>query len=69
MDARLQRRVQRYGWDKASLAYEQFWRRPLAPAQERVLALADVAPGADVLDVACGAHRADLGDDRVCVGG
>ena len=54
MDARLQRRVQRYGWDKASLAYEQFWRRPLAPAQERVLALADVAPGADVLDVACG---------------
>lgn len=54
MDPRLQRRVQRYGWDKASLAYEQFWRRQLAPAQERVLALADVAPGSDVLDVACG---------------
>lgn len=54
MDARLQRRVQRYGWDKASLAYEQFWRRQLASAQERVLALAEIAPGAEVLDVACG---------------
>jgi ubiquinone/menaquinone biosynthesis C-methylase UbiE len=54
MDPRLQRRVQRYGWDKASLAYEQFWRQQLAPAQERVLALAGIAPGAHVLDVACG---------------
>jgi ubiquinone/menaquinone biosynthesis C-methylase UbiE len=46
--------VQRYGWDKASLAYERFWRRQLAPAQERLLALADIAPGAHVLDIACG---------------
>jgi ubiquinone/menaquinone biosynthesis C-methylase UbiE len=54
MDARLQRRVQRYGWDKASLAYEQFWRRQLAPLQERLLALAEIAPGTHVIDVACG---------------
>jgi ubiquinone/menaquinone biosynthesis C-methylase UbiE len=54
MDARLQRRVQRYGWDKASLSYEQYWRRQLAPAQMRLLAMAELAPGMSVLDVACG---------------
>ena len=45
MDARLQRRVQRYGWDKASAAYEQYWRAQLQPAQTRLLALADIKPG------------------------
>jgi len=54
MDARLQRRVQRYGWDKASRDYERFWRQQLAPAQARLLALADLRPGERVLDVACG---------------
>ena len=54
MDARLQRRVQRYGWDKASGAYEQFWGRHLEPAKARLLALADIQPGERVLDVACG---------------
>jgi ubiquinone/menaquinone biosynthesis C-methylase UbiE len=54
MDARLQRRVQRYGWDKASAAYEQYWRAQLQPAQTRLLALADIKPGAHVLDIACG---------------
>src|SRR5712692_770760 len=54
MDPRLQRRVQRYGWDKASGEYERYWREQLAPAQERLLALADIKPGERVLDVACG---------------
>src|SRR2546427_4866181 len=54
MDARFQRRVQRYGWDKASTAYEQYWRAQLQPAQTRLLALADIKPGAHVLDIACG---------------
>lgn len=54
MDPRLQRRVQRYGWDKASADYERFWQRQLEPAQKRLLALADVRPGERVLDVACG---------------
>jgi ubiquinone/menaquinone biosynthesis C-methylase UbiE len=54
MDARFQRRVQRYGWDKASAAYEQYWRAQLQPAQTRLLALADIKPGAHVLDIACG---------------
>ena len=54
MDGRLQRRVQRYGWDRAADHYEGFWRRQLAPAQERLLAMADLRPGERVLDVACG---------------
>ena len=54
MDARVQRRVQRYGWDKAAPHYEQYWARQLQRAQDRVLALAEIAPGARVLDVACG---------------
>jgi len=54
MDARLQRRVQRYGWDKASGSYEQAWREQLQPAQERLLAMAALQPGERVIDVACG---------------
>src|SRR3989442_12636319 len=54
MDARLQRRVQRYGWDKASRDYERYWRQQLAPAQARLLAPADLRPGERGLDVACG---------------
>ncbi|MBI1967934.1 MAG: methyltransferase domain-containing protein [Gemmatimonadetes bacterium] len=54
MDARFQRRVQRYGWDKAAAYYEQGWARQLEPAQTRLLELAALAPGERVLDVACG---------------
>jgi ubiquinone/menaquinone biosynthesis C-methylase UbiE len=54
MDPRLQRRVQRYGWDKAAGYYEDFWKRQLEPAQRRLLELADLQPGERVLDVACG---------------
>jgi ubiquinone/menaquinone biosynthesis C-methylase UbiE len=54
MDARLQRRVQRYGWDKAATAYERYWADQLAPAQQRLLTLAELRPGEHVLDVACG---------------
>jgi ubiquinone/menaquinone biosynthesis C-methylase UbiE len=54
MDARLQRRVQRYGWDRAAGIYASAWQRQLAPAQERLLALAGARRGERVLDVACG---------------
>lgn len=54
MDPRLQRRVQRYGWDKASAYYEEFWSRQLEPAQSRLLEMAALRPGERVLDIACG---------------
>ena len=54
MDARLQRRVQRYGWDKAAAYYEQYWSRQLDPAQRRLLTLAALETGERALDIACG---------------
>lgn len=50
----LQRRVQRYGWDRAAEYYEPFWQAQLRPAQSRLLKLADLQPGERILDVACG---------------
>ncbi len=54
MDARLQRRVQRYGWDLAAADYEPLWRTQLAAAQAQLLHHAALMPGETVLDVACG---------------
>jgi SAM-dependent methyltransferase len=54
MDARLQRRVQRYGWDLAAPEYEPLWQAQLAPARSRLMECAALAPGELVLDVACG---------------
>jgi ubiquinone/menaquinone biosynthesis C-methylase UbiE len=54
MDARLQRRVQRYGWDKAAESYERFWQAQLAPAQDRLIEMAALQPGERVIDIACG---------------
>jgi len=54
MDAKLQRRVQRYGWDLAAHEYDTLWQAQLAAAQTAALAAASLAPGERVLDVACG---------------
>jgi len=54
MEAKLQRWVQRQGWDRASTSYEQYWHEQLQPAIDGVLDRADLAPGEDVIDVACG---------------
>jgi ubiquinone/menaquinone biosynthesis C-methylase UbiE len=54
MEPRLQRRIQRYGWDLAAAIYEPLWRDQLAPAQAELMAGAGLRPGERVLDVACG---------------
>ena len=54
MDPRLQRRVQRYGWDKAADHYEAGWAEQLKPAQDLMLELVDVAEGHHVVETARG---------------
>lgn len=54
MDPRFQRRVQRYGWDRAAHVYERHWADQLAPAHRLLLELAVLSPGERVLDIACG---------------
>lgn len=55
VDAHLQRRIQRYGWERAAEAYARHWHGLLAGVQGELLALAAPAAGEAVLDVACGA--------------
>lgn len=54
MEADFQRRIQRYGWDKAADYYNTSWQQQLWPAQKRLLELAELESGQNVLDVACG---------------
>lgn len=54
MDARLQRRVQRYGWDRAAQDYEPLWEEQLAAARKALVGGAAIGRGQAVLDVACG---------------
>lgn len=74
MDARLQKRVQRYGWNRASDEYAYYWQEQLRPVQTQLLETADLQPGERVLDVACGdglvSFRAgeQIGTDGMVVG-
>ncbi|PWT77483.1 MAG: dimethylmenaquinone methyltransferase [Bacteroidetes bacterium] len=54
MEPGLQRRVQRYGWDKAAHYYESSWQEQLRPAQDLMMQLASLQRGEIVLDLACG---------------
>lgn len=54
MEPSLQRRVQRYGWDKAAGFYEAFWQKQLYPAQKKLLELANIRKGDRIIDIACG---------------
>jgi ubiquinone/menaquinone biosynthesis C-methylase UbiE len=54
MDPKLQRRVQRYGWDRAASLYEQYWQAQLRPAQDLLLEMAALKPGDHVIEVASG---------------
>ncbi len=42
MDAKLQLRVQRYGWDAAEPHYEECWSDVLVAAHDTLLGIADV---------------------------
>jgi ubiquinone/menaquinone biosynthesis C-methylase UbiE len=64
MDARLQRRVQRYGWDLASNEYDPLWEEQLTPARNGMLAFAELAPDERVLDLACGTGLVTLNAAR-----
>lgn len=54
MEPALQRRVQRYGWDKASVNYQNLWQEQLRPAQDMLLDFANIQPGEKIIDIACG---------------
>jgi ubiquinone/menaquinone biosynthesis C-methylase UbiE len=74
MEPELQRRVQRYGWDRASLYYEGYWQQQLKPVQDLLMEWADIRPGDKILDVACGTGlvslraRAAAGDQGYVLG-
>ncbi len=54
MDARLQIRVQRYGWDAAANRYHTGWQRQLKPAHDTLLLMTGLSAGQKVIETACG---------------
>lgn len=60
MEPKVQRWVQRNGWDRAVEHYETFWRDQLRPAHDAVLAAARLEPGDSVVEVACGTGMVTL---------
>ena len=65
MEARLQRRVQRYGWDLAAHDYERLWQAQLGPAQADMLARVELRAGEQIVDVACGTGLVSFAAGRV----
>jgi len=60
MEARLQLRVQRYGWDAAAAHYHDGWEAQLRPAHDRLLQMAAVIAGQRVIETACGSGLVTL---------
>ncbi len=50
----LQRRVQRYGWDKAAEYYENSWQAQLKPAHDLLMEVSNIQSGENILDIAAG---------------
>jgi cyclopropane fatty-acyl-phospholipid synthase-like methyltransferase len=60
MRPEVQRRVQRYGWDRAVRPYEALWEPVLRRCAEQAVAMAAPRSGEHALDVACGAGAVTL---------
>ena len=60
MDARLQLRVQRYGWDAAASHYHTGWEEQLRPAHDQLLTMAKLTPGQRIIETACGSGLVTL---------
>jgi ubiquinone/menaquinone biosynthesis C-methylase UbiE len=60
MEARLQLRVQRYGWDAAATHYHNGWEAQLLPANDQLLEMAAVTVGQRVIETACGSGLVTL---------
>jgi len=54
MKPELQRRIQRYGWDKAAEYYENCWQNQLKPAHDLLLEQANIKPNEHIIDIAAG---------------
>ena len=54
MKPELQRRIQRYGWDKAAEYYETSWQEQLKPAHDLLMEVANIKPKEHIIDIAAG---------------
>lgn len=54
MKPELQKRVQRYGWDKAAKYYEKCWQEQLLPAHNKLLEETNAQAEDSILDIAAG---------------
>ena len=59
-NAKLQRRIQRYGWDAAAQTYDTAWEKNLHPAHQAMFEMADVRSGESVFEIACGSGFATM---------
>jgi ubiquinone/menaquinone biosynthesis C-methylase UbiE len=66
MEAKVHRRVQRYGWDKAVGDYDRYFVPLIKHCSERVISMLDLKPGERVLDIAAGTGvGAFMASDRI----
>lgn len=54
MKPELQRRIQRYGWDKAAEYYENCWQAQLKPAHDLLMEVSSIQPNENIIDIAAG---------------